>query len=115
MSDESNGVDNEATMTHVNKRNPMMAPGSGRINNSSMPRVNERKRSGEEHLKRTTRYDPIMRLPLRSNKHQMTLDGIQKVIAMGCPPNDMSAKIGSFCKRAALFLTMLRKQNDLFF
>ena len=118
MSDESNGVDNEAYMTHVTTRNPMMDPGLERSNGSPMSSVNERKRSGELYLKRTKRYDRIMRLPLSSKKRQMTLDDYEKIIAMFCPPNHEStsgAETNSFCKRAGLFLTMLRKHNDLIY
>ena len=116
--DESNGVDNETNMTPVNTRNPMMAPGWERSNDSPMPGVNERKRSGDLYLKRKKRYDPIMRFPLKSKKPRMTLDYLEQIIALGCPSNDeitSGAETSSFCKRAELFLATLREHNDLIY
>ena len=99
MLDESNGVDNETNMTPVNTRNPMMAPGWERSNDSPMPGVNERKRSGHLTLKLAKRYDPIMRLPLKSRARPMTLDYLGKIIALGCPSKDERISGAKQCSR----------------
>ena len=87
-----------------------------RMNGSPiMPRINERKRSGQNTLKLTKRYDPIMRFPLKSRTRPMTLDYLEMIIALGCPSNNernSGAKISNFCKRAELYIAMRRKYRN---
>ena len=60
------------------------------------------------------RYDPIMRLPLRTQKHQLTLQDLEMIIGMACRQNrkrTADAMNNMFCKRATSFLTMLTKRT----